>query len=730
MASGDDDATWFEDDASASSSSSSSSSAHLLVGRYELGPLIGRGGSGQVHRAHDRLTDTDVAVKFVRSISEGEARQLRRELTALRLLDLPGVVHLLDDGVDQGQTFLVMDLLPGGTFDTLAQQGPWATWREQAIALLESLARVHFAGVVHRDLKPGNILLDAKGYPVLTDFGLAMGRAVEDPGAGWREGTPRYMAPEQRRGEPCDARTDLFALGVMLEEMLSHADVPHEVDAVVQAMTSPDPQARPASAVRVIEALGASTRALLGSVAALPEVATAKQLRALYDEPEVSFLHLAEDAAIELHDRTEGRRADVQAELDRWVRAGRCHWERERVVITRNAIAALQWEREPARAELARALASGAPSAEGDALERALAAHAVGDTARGLAILEAVAGPGEGPVAVAVVDLSLALQRVEQLKRASYLAQRHGWAEGRSLLAAAREALHGDPARGLEELEALGPLQDGTLEGWRLAVGIYSASHVSPSRVPPWRAQAESWAGRDRRRLARMEMWWGRVAYAEGRFEDARRHEQAALAGATTPAERLLRLTTTAAAAMEEPDLDVAQELATEARALAMSLRHPLAECRATWLLRSSAYRAGRALPAQAVVVEAALRVSPGLAAQLAVTEAAAAWRAGALELGGALAHRARTLFEGLRFPDGRVLSQALAVVCGTGAALTAGELSECHPRIAAQAAALCAIAGQPIDDLVVTWSDEQLRSARMDVLTGQECLSALSSEV
>jgi eukaryotic-like serine/threonine-protein kinase len=207
-----------------------------LVGRYSVGDLLGRGGSGQVHRAWDELAGEAVAIKFVSGYASSTARLVRRELTALRLLDLPGVVRLRDDGEDQGQHFLVMDLLTGGRFDTLADRGAWEGWAAEAYALLEALARVHFAGVLHRDLKPGNVLLDSQGRPVITDFGLAQGREVERSGTGPAEGTPRYMAPEQRRGEACDERTDLFALGVMFADMLDAGPAPDHVRRVVDAM--------------------------------------------------------------------------------------------------------------------------------------------------------------------------------------------------------------------------------------------------------------------------------------------------------------------------------------------------------------------------------------------------------------------------------------------------------------------------------------------------------------
>ena len=136
--SGTDDPTWvgeatFAGDATfAEDGRGGSQEVPLLAGRYRVGRLLGRGGTGQVHEAVDVTTDERVAIKFVAQRSRSARRQLRQELTALRLLALPGVVRLHDDGEQGDQTYLVMDLLDGGGFDRLAERG-WTGWRGRSI---------------------------------------------------------------------------------------------------------------------------------------------------------------------------------------------------------------------------------------------------------------------------------------------------------------------------------------------------------------------------------------------------------------------------------------------------------------------------------------------------------------------------------------------------------------------------------------------------------------------
>ncbi|EYF00905.1 serine/threonine-protein kinase [Chondromyces apiculatus] len=262
--------------------------SRVVAGRYRLKAQIGRGGSGEVWEAHDLVTGDDVALKFLNHSPNAHAARVRREVSALRLLQLPGVVRFMDEGVDADRAFLVMERLEGRPFPGGPSPSTWPAIASTAIALLETLARIHGAGVIHRDLKPGNILVSADGRPTVLDFGLSY---VESP-VHAREaltlegdvlGTPAYLAPEQIVGDPVTPRTDLYAFGVMLYGALAGrlpheakdwmglmrarmtqrpkplqqlaAEVPGAVAEVAQRLLEVEPEARPRSAAEVLAML-------------------------------------------------------------------------------------------------------------------------------------------------------------------------------------------------------------------------------------------------------------------------------------------------------------------------------------------------------------------------------------------------------------------------------------------------------------------------------------------
>jgi hypothetical protein len=194
-----------------------------LAERWVLGEVLGRGASGVVHRASDRLGGPDVAVKLLAPMGDQALERIRRESAALRMLTIPGVVRLLDDGQEDGEIYLVMELVEGAPFPGRRGPVPWAALAEPTLALLEALAQVHDAGIVHRDLKPANVLVTAGRRARILDFGLARGEALGETmtRTGVVVGTPRYLAPEQVVGAGVDARADLYAVGAMLFEALA-----------------------------------------------------------------------------------------------------------------------------------------------------------------------------------------------------------------------------------------------------------------------------------------------------------------------------------------------------------------------------------------------------------------------------------------------------------------------------------------------------------------------------
>ena len=208
----------------------------LLADRYELGEELGRGGMGRVYRTHDRLLGRNVAVKILADddLAEGDfARTCAREARAVGGLVHPGIVTVYDIGVHDGQSFLVMELVHGPTLRQLLRDGPLSPARAVEIAaqVADALDYAHRQGVLHCDVKPHNIMLrDEAAAPPgarvptarakLVDFGIARAANVTGTFAGAIAGSVPYMAPEQVLGELIDGRTDVYALGVVLYEML------------------------------------------------------------------------------------------------------------------------------------------------------------------------------------------------------------------------------------------------------------------------------------------------------------------------------------------------------------------------------------------------------------------------------------------------------------------------------------------------------------------------------
>ncbi len=196
----------------------------LVAGRYRLTGLLGHGGTADVHRAVDTTNGRVVAVKLLRSTDPALARRLSHEAKALRQLHHPNLVGLLDAGVaDDGRGFLVVELVEGSSLAASLTAGPRppATVAAVAAEVADALAAVHAAGIVHRDVKPGNILLDADGHARLADFGIAsLADASMLTATGTTLGTAAYMAPEQLEHHAVGPAADVWSLGLVLLECL------------------------------------------------------------------------------------------------------------------------------------------------------------------------------------------------------------------------------------------------------------------------------------------------------------------------------------------------------------------------------------------------------------------------------------------------------------------------------------------------------------------------------
>jgi eukaryotic-like serine/threonine-protein kinase len=200
------------------------------IGRYQVRALLGRGGMGLVYRAHDPVIDRAVAIKLIHPAllggRDGDAALalFRDEARAAGRCTHPHIVGLFDAALHEGRPFLVMEYVEGEDLSAALRRAggrlPTGTAVAIAVQVLEALQAAHGQGVVHRDIKPSNVLLGRDGRARLSDFGIAH-LASRGAGPGMAAGTPSYMSPEQCRGEAPDNRSDLFSVGVLLQEMLA-----------------------------------------------------------------------------------------------------------------------------------------------------------------------------------------------------------------------------------------------------------------------------------------------------------------------------------------------------------------------------------------------------------------------------------------------------------------------------------------------------------------------------
>jgi predicted Ser/Thr protein kinase len=276
-----------------SSSSSVRSESRFLPGtvlasRYRIVSLLGKGGMGEVYRADDLTLDQPVALKFLpESVagSESALTRFKNEVRIARQVSHANVCRVYDVGEIDGSVFLSMEYVDGEDLGSLLRRIgrlPADKALEISRKLCAGLAAAHERGVLHRDLKPGNVMLDSRGHVLLTDFGLA-GLADELTGAEVRNGTPQYMAPEQLSGKEVTVRSDLYSLGLVLYEIFTGKrpfeadslaelvraqtdtkppsistlvrDLDPAVERAIQRCLEPEPSRRPSSALAVAAAL-------------------------------------------------------------------------------------------------------------------------------------------------------------------------------------------------------------------------------------------------------------------------------------------------------------------------------------------------------------------------------------------------------------------------------------------------------------------------------------------
>src|SRR5215213_10675846 len=209
----------------------------VLDNRYDVVRPLGSGGMGEVYLARDRVLGRDVALKVLRMQYAGDdefAERFKREAMSAASLSHPNIVQVYDRGeTADGISYIAMEYVSGGTLrEQIEERGPFEARRAAAVAaqIADALEAAHERGVIHRDIKPQNVLVTSSGHLKVTDFGIARAAsAVTSSASGAVFGTAGYISPEQAMGEPVGPASDLYSLGVVLYEMLT-GELPFTAD--------------------------------------------------------------------------------------------------------------------------------------------------------------------------------------------------------------------------------------------------------------------------------------------------------------------------------------------------------------------------------------------------------------------------------------------------------------------------------------------------------------------
>ena len=235
--------------------------ATLRDGRYRLDSVVGRGGMALVWRATDLQLERAVAIKVIADVLAGDptfVARFEREARLAAALNHPNLVKVFDYSVEDERPFLVMEYIAGGTLAEARTQ--LLDVDSLARELLDAVAHIHAAGTLHRDIKPANVLLDASGSPRLTDFGIARGDETSAlTQTGQVLGTLRFIAPEVARGERATVKSDLYSLGVLLNELGGTPSEP--LRRLIPRLAAADPANRPESATEAMSELDETERA-------------------------------------------------------------------------------------------------------------------------------------------------------------------------------------------------------------------------------------------------------------------------------------------------------------------------------------------------------------------------------------------------------------------------------------------------------------------------------------
>ena len=242
-------------------------------GRYILAGRLGSGGAATVWLADDTVLERSVAVKVLSEALASDANWLarfRREARLAASLTHPNLVSVYDFSADSDPPFLVMAHMPGGSLYDHLQVGEEPDAERLTRDVLAALAAIHATGIIHRDIKPGNVLLTADGTACLTDFGVARPEdATSLTQTGHIPGTARYMAPELWQGHPANERSDLYAMGILLRGTVGDQASPQLLN-LIERLADEDSRHRPASARAALAELEPEERTSVLAVAAAP----------------------------------------------------------------------------------------------------------------------------------------------------------------------------------------------------------------------------------------------------------------------------------------------------------------------------------------------------------------------------------------------------------------------------------------------------------------------------
>ena len=197
-----------------------------IIGRYEVERLLGEGGMGLLYLARDPVLDRHVALKLLRVNGEDLRRRFMREAQSAGRLQHPNIVTVYDVGDHEGQLYIAMEYIDGDTLSTLIRDdAPFSAIRKLDIIdeVADGLGFAHQRGIIHRDIKPANLMMSRDGLVKVLDFGIARvsHRDSGEMDARTLIGTPAYMAPEQLEGAEVDARSDIYAVGLVMYELFS-----------------------------------------------------------------------------------------------------------------------------------------------------------------------------------------------------------------------------------------------------------------------------------------------------------------------------------------------------------------------------------------------------------------------------------------------------------------------------------------------------------------------------